>query len=81
MPLKTSGTVQARCFVCGGAGIALAALQMGRAVERAGSHGRCAAGGGKSDLQPRETQVTKKKPRSLLCVQQQRLLPRGEMQV
>lgn len=38
--------------------------------------------GGRSHLQPRDTGVTKKKPRSLLCVQQQHhLLLRGEMQV
>lgn len=44
MPLKMRGAVQARCFVCG-AGVVLAALQMGRAMERAGSGGRCVAGG------------------------------------
>lgn len=38
-------------------------------------------GGGKSDLLLGETPVTKKKPRSILCVQQQRLLLRGAMQV
>lgn len=62
-----------------GGGIVLAALQMGRAMEHAGSLGDMQQEE-ERDLQPWEARVTKKKP-SLLGVQHQHFHLRGEIQV
>lgn len=85
MLLKMSGTVRARCFVCEGLALPWMLCRWAEpwgVLDPAGDvWQKEEMEGGKSNLQPWETQVTKKKPKSLLCVQQQHLLFRGEMQV
>lgn len=82
MPLRMSGPVQACCFVCEGLALLCRWAEPWNVLDPTGDVWQEEEiEGGKSSLQLWETQVIIKKPRSLLCVQQQHLLLRGEMQV
>lgn len=86
MPLKMSGPEQTRCSVCEGLALPWLLCRWAEPWSVLDPVGDVwqeeEMEGGRFHFQPQEIQVTKKKPRSLLCIQQQQhLLLRGGMQV